>query len=156
MPKSALTVEEEAWNAYPYTKTRFTCPFVEKFSLEIETYYFPDNGNQENVFGLSGNDLRNRVVGMCPFTLICFVGYVPHIKFVFILFHSHHRLLQHIHSVLIVIIRRRHYFKKIFHFHDDFEFVESHSPKSNVDSQQSDWNGELASTQASPTLTHTR
>lgn len=63
MPKSALTVEEEAWNAYPYTKTRYTCPFVEKFSLEIETYYFPDNGNQENVFGLGGNDLRNRVVG---------------------------------------------------------------------------------------------
>lgn len=50
LPKSALTVEEEAWNAYPFTKTRYTCPFVEKFSLEIETYYFPDNGYQENVF----------------------------------------------------------------------------------------------------------
>ncbi|KAG5683657.1 hypothetical protein PVAND_012925 [Polypedilum vanderplanki] len=62
LPKSALTVEEEAWNAYPYTKTRYTCPFVEKFSLEIETYYFPDNGYQENVFGLSGSDLRNRIV----------------------------------------------------------------------------------------------
>lgn len=46
LPKSALTTEEEAWNAYPYTKTRFTCPFVEKFSLEIETYYFPDGGHQ--------------------------------------------------------------------------------------------------------------
>lgn len=63
LPKSALTVEEEAWNAYPYTKTRYTCPFVEKFSLEIETYYFPDDGHQENVFKLSGNDLRNRAVG---------------------------------------------------------------------------------------------
>jgi hypothetical protein len=62
LPKSALTVEEEAWNSYPYTKTRYTCPFVEKFSLEIETYYFPDNGYQENVFGLQGSDLRNRVV----------------------------------------------------------------------------------------------
>lgn len=62
LPKSALTVEEEAWNAYPYTKTRYTTPFVEKFSLEIETYYFPDNGYQENVFGLSGSDLRNRIV----------------------------------------------------------------------------------------------
>lgn len=30
LPSSALTVEEEAWNAYPYTKTRFKCPFVEK------------------------------------------------------------------------------------------------------------------------------
>lgn len=63
LPKSALSVEEEAWNAYPYTKTRYTCPFVEKFSLEIETKYFPDNGYQENVFQLSGSELRNRVVG---------------------------------------------------------------------------------------------
>ncbi|XP_049861390.1 protein retinal degeneration B isoform X3 [Schistocerca gregaria] len=64
LPKSALTVEEEAWNAYPYTKTRYTCPFVEKFFLEIETYYFPDNGHQENVFKLSGSDLRNRIVDL--------------------------------------------------------------------------------------------
>ncbi|XP_030386632.1 protein retinal degeneration B isoform X2 [Scaptodrosophila lebanonensis] len=62
LPKSALTVEEEAWNAYPYTRTRYTCPFVEKFSLDIETYYYPDNGYQDNVFQLSGSDLRNRVV----------------------------------------------------------------------------------------------
>lgn len=67
LPKSALTAEEEAWNAYPYTKTRYTCPFVEKFSIEIETYYYPDNGYQENVFNLDGSDLRNREVGMCSF-----------------------------------------------------------------------------------------
>lgn len=63
LPKTALMVEEEAWNAYPYTKTRYTCPFVEKFYLEIETYYYPDNGHQDNVFRLTGSDLRNRVVG---------------------------------------------------------------------------------------------
>lgn len=63
LPKSALITKEEAWNAYPYTKTRFTCPFVEKFYVEIETYYFPDNGHQENVFNLSGSDYRNRIVG---------------------------------------------------------------------------------------------
>ncbi|ODM97627.1 Protein retinal degeneration B [Orchesella cincta] len=62
LPKSALTVEEEAWNAYPYTKTRYTCPFVQRFSLEIETYYCADDGHQENVFTLSGSDKRNRVV----------------------------------------------------------------------------------------------
>ncbi|XP_076674034.1 retinal degeneration B isoform X4 [Andrena cerasifolii] len=62
LPRSALIVKEEAWNSYPYTKTRYTCPFVEKFSIEIETYYFPDNGYQENVFKLSGSDLRNRIV----------------------------------------------------------------------------------------------
>lgn len=81
MPKSALTVEEEAWNAYPYTKTRYTCPFVEKFSLEIETYYFPDNGNQENVFGLNGNDLRNRVVGMCQSPRFERIVYVTALNF---------------------------------------------------------------------------
>ena len=62
LPKSALTVSEEAWNAYPYTKTRYTCPFVEKFSLEIETYYYADNGHQENVFNLTGSDLKHRIV----------------------------------------------------------------------------------------------
>lgn len=59
LPKSALTVEEEAWNAYPYTKTRYTCPFIERFYLEIETKYFADAGEQENVFELSGAELRN-------------------------------------------------------------------------------------------------
>ncbi|XP_011135818.1 protein retinal degeneration B isoform X4 [Harpegnathos saltator] len=62
LPKSALIAKEEAWNAYPYTKTRYTCPFVEKLSVEVETYYFPDNGHQDNVFQLSGSDYRNRVV----------------------------------------------------------------------------------------------
>ncbi|KAF0748361.1 protein retinal degeneration B isoform X2 [Aphis craccivora] len=59
LPKSALSVEEEAWNAYPYTKTRYTCPFVEKFSLEIETYYYPDNGSHDNVFKMSQSEVRN-------------------------------------------------------------------------------------------------
>ncbi|XP_076344495.1 protein retinal degeneration B-like isoform X3 [Tachypleus tridentatus] len=62
LPKSALTVEEEAWNAYPYTKTRYTCPFVEKFYVEIETKYFNDAGHQENVFNLSSADARSRIV----------------------------------------------------------------------------------------------
>lgn len=63
LPKSALTVEEKAWNAYPYTKTRYTCPFVDKFYIEIETKYFNDDGRQENVFQLSGDDLDSRIVG---------------------------------------------------------------------------------------------
>ena len=63
IPKSALTVEEEAWNAYPYTKTRYKCPFVDKFTLEIETYYFDDSGDQENVFQLKDAELRDREIG---------------------------------------------------------------------------------------------
>jgi hypothetical protein len=56
-------VQEEAWNAYPYTKTIYTCPFIEKFSLEIETKYLNDGGDQENVFNLSSSELRNRTIG---------------------------------------------------------------------------------------------
>ncbi|XP_061554479.1 membrane-associated phosphatidylinositol transfer protein 2-like isoform X1 [Phycodurus eques] len=50
LPQAALRVEEESWNAYPYTRTRYTCPFVEKFSIDIETYYMPDTGDQSDVF----------------------------------------------------------------------------------------------------------
>ncbi|XP_058267340.1 membrane-associated phosphatidylinositol transfer protein 2 isoform X7 [Hemibagrus wyckioides] len=60
LPKAALRVEEESWNAYPFTRTRYTCPFVEKFSIDIETYYKPDTGNQNNVFNLSSAEKRLR------------------------------------------------------------------------------------------------
>uniref|UniRef100_A0A8C7CU83 Phosphatidylinositol transfer protein membrane associated 2 n=1 Tax=Oncorhynchus kisutch TaxID=8019 RepID=A0A8C7CU83_ONCKI len=58
LPKAALRVEEESWNAYPYTRTRYTCPFVEKFSIDIETYYKPDTGNQPDVFNMSPAEKR--------------------------------------------------------------------------------------------------
>ncbi|XP_036450529.1 membrane-associated phosphatidylinositol transfer protein 2-like isoform X2 [Colossoma macropomum] len=60
LPKAALRVEEESWNAYPYTRTRYTCPFVEKFSIDIETYYKPDTGTQNDVFNLSSAEKRQR------------------------------------------------------------------------------------------------
>lgn len=63
LPKSALQVDEEAWNAYPYTRTRYTCPFVSNFSLDIETRYYDDSGSRENVFELSGTELRDRIIG---------------------------------------------------------------------------------------------
>ncbi|KAM8760384.1 membrane-associated phosphatidylinositol transfer protein 2-like isoform 7-T9 [Acanthopagrus schlegelii] len=62
LPKAALRVEEESWNAYPYTRTRYTCPFVEKFSIDIETYYKPDTGNQADVFNLSAAEKRQRTI----------------------------------------------------------------------------------------------
>ncbi|XP_051765710.1 membrane-associated phosphatidylinositol transfer protein 2 isoform X4 [Ctenopharyngodon idella] len=60
LPKAALRVEEESWNAYPYTRTRYTCPFVEKFSIDIETYYRPDTGCQNDVFSMSSAEKRQR------------------------------------------------------------------------------------------------
>ncbi|XP_068559249.1 membrane-associated phosphatidylinositol transfer protein 2-like isoform X6 [Cebidichthys violaceus] len=62
LPKAALRVEEESWNAYPYTRTRYTCPFVEKFSIDIETYYKPDSGNQADVFNMSAAEKRQRTI----------------------------------------------------------------------------------------------
>ncbi|KAM6944764.1 membrane-associated phosphatidylinositol transfer protein 2-like isoform 3-T3 [Lycodopsis pacificus] len=62
LPKAALRVEEESWNAYPYTRTRYTCPFVEKFSIDIETYYKPDSGNQADVFNMSAVEKRQRTI----------------------------------------------------------------------------------------------
>ncbi|XP_075033739.1 membrane-associated phosphatidylinositol transfer protein 2 isoform X8 [Mixophyes fleayi] len=58
LPKAALRVEEESWNAYPYTRTRYTCPFVEKFSIDIETFYKSDCGEHANVFNLSPAEKR--------------------------------------------------------------------------------------------------
>ncbi|KAL5962415.1 Calpain-7 [Taenia solium] len=62
IPDAALRVEEEAWNAYPYTKTRYRVPFMEKFSLEIETKYLDDAGDSENVFDMSPAELNTRIV----------------------------------------------------------------------------------------------
>ncbi|KAG8456052.1 hypothetical protein GDO86_002015 [Hymenochirus boettgeri] len=58
LPKAALRVEEESWNAYPYTRTRYTCPFVEKFSIDIETFYKSDSGDLANVFNVSAAEKR--------------------------------------------------------------------------------------------------
>lgn len=71
LPKSAFIVEEKAWNAYPYTRTRYTCPFVEKFSLDIETVYREDCGDIENVFKLSNSELSERAVGTLTLFTIC-------------------------------------------------------------------------------------
>ncbi|NXH83320.1 PITM2 protein, partial [Edolisoma coerulescens] len=62
LPKAALRVEEESWNAYPYTRTRYTCPFVEKFSIDIETYYKTDPGDHNNVFNLSTAEKRQTIL----------------------------------------------------------------------------------------------
>ncbi|CAF1335849.1 unnamed protein product [Adineta steineri] len=62
LPASAMKIEEEAWNAYPYTKTRYRCPFIERFILEVETCYQADFGTQENIFNLKPQEIDQRVV----------------------------------------------------------------------------------------------
>ncbi|VDO69614.1 unnamed protein product [Schistosoma margrebowiei] len=63
LPSSALRVEEEAWNAYPYTRTIYKVPFVEKLVLDVETYFFDDAGEQDDVFNLSPDERKARIIG---------------------------------------------------------------------------------------------
>ncbi|CAF1375393.1 unnamed protein product [Adineta steineri] len=62
LPANAMKIEEEAWNAYPYTKTRYRCPFIDRFVIEVETCYQADFGTQENIFNLKPQEIDQRVV----------------------------------------------------------------------------------------------
>ncbi|GAM27132.1 hypothetical protein SAMD00019534_103070, partial [Acytostelium subglobosum LB1] len=63
VPQTALQVEEKAWNAFPYCKTQYACPFLgERFSLSIETRYVQDAGVQDNCLNLGPEDLSVREV----------------------------------------------------------------------------------------------
>ncbi|VDK74312.1 unnamed protein product, partial [Onchocerca ochengi] len=80
LPTNALEAHEEAWNAFPYTKTRYSSPFLDRFNIEVETKYYNDAGNQENVFELTGDELKNRVVDVMDFVndaLSSSYDYVP-------------------------------------------------------------------------------
>jgi len=62
-PTTALQVEEKAWNAYPYCKTVYSCPFLgDRFHITIITKYISDSGDSENVFGLTPQQLKERTV----------------------------------------------------------------------------------------------
>ncbi|XP_058255280.1 cytoplasmic phosphatidylinositol transfer protein 1b [Hemibagrus wyckioides] len=43
-------VTEKAWNFYPYTITEYTCSFLPKLSIKIETHFENNNGSNDNVF----------------------------------------------------------------------------------------------------------
>ncbi|XP_043936343.1 cytoplasmic phosphatidylinositol transfer protein 1-like isoform X2 [Protopterus annectens] len=42
---------ERAWNSYPFTLTEYTCSFLPKFHIRIETKFENNNGNNQHVFG---------------------------------------------------------------------------------------------------------
>jgi len=63
MPSTALQVDEKAWNAFPYCKTVYSCPFLgDRFSIAVETRYLPDNGGTENALKLTEEQLKTREV----------------------------------------------------------------------------------------------
>ena len=42
-------ITEKAWNYYPFTITEYTCSFVPRFAIHIQTKYLNDKGTTENV-----------------------------------------------------------------------------------------------------------
>jgi len=67
LPKSLSTIREEAWNAYPYSKNLICTPFMDRFSIEIESKYLYGGTKKENVFELGENELSERVVDIIDF-----------------------------------------------------------------------------------------
>ncbi|KAF2074562.1 hypothetical protein CYY_004144 [Polysphondylium violaceum] len=63
LPASALVVEEKAWNAYPYCKTVYSCPFFgEKLTLSIESIHKAGRGEEDNALNCNKETLDKRVV----------------------------------------------------------------------------------------------
>jgi hypothetical protein len=61
-PKSALSFEEESWNSYPYTRTKYKHRLFKSFNIDIESKYLPDLGQTENAFNLSKTELAMRTI----------------------------------------------------------------------------------------------
>jgi|ERR1712010_105595 len=63
-PGNALKLEETAWNAFPWCRTELAYPMMgERFTYRIESNHFDnDRGEQENVFNLPKDQLKNRQV----------------------------------------------------------------------------------------------
>ncbi|CAI0545398.1 unnamed protein product [Linum tenue] len=58
----SLIMQEEAWNSYPRCKTVIKCPYFSKFCLTVDTIHKADNGDSENVHGLTKEQLAAREV----------------------------------------------------------------------------------------------
>ncbi|KAL3274254.1 hypothetical protein HHI36_015664 [Cryptolaemus montrouzieri] len=55
-------VTEKAWNYYPYTITEYTCSFVPKFHIYIQSKYENNNGCSDNCLELTREKLAERIV----------------------------------------------------------------------------------------------
>ncbi|XP_023585073.1 cytoplasmic phosphatidylinositol transfer protein 1 isoform X2 [Trichechus manatus latirostris] len=54
-------VTEKAWNYYPYTITEYTCSFLPKFSIHIETKYEDNKGSNNSIFDSEAKDQEREV-----------------------------------------------------------------------------------------------
>ncbi|KAL0208677.1 hypothetical protein P9112_011264 [Eukaryota sp. TZLM1-RC] len=65
IPKSAMKLEEKAWNAYPYCRTIYVNGFLgDRFSLEVETLHVDDRGDNPNALNISEQELSSRQVDL--------------------------------------------------------------------------------------------
>ncbi|XP_063624821.1 cytoplasmic phosphatidylinositol transfer protein 1 [Cydia splendana] len=62
MTPKIFYITEKAWNYYPFTITEYTCSFIPKFSISIQTRYEDNNGTTENCLGLTDEELGSREV----------------------------------------------------------------------------------------------
>ncbi|KYQ92651.1 phosphatidylinositol transfer protein 2 [Tieghemostelium lacteum] len=63
LPASALQVHEKAWNAFPYCKTEYSCPFFgDKLVLSLESMHKEGKGEIENALSCDADTLKNRTV----------------------------------------------------------------------------------------------
>ncbi|XP_075218185.1 cytoplasmic phosphatidylinositol transfer protein 1 [Lycorma delicatula] len=61
LPK-VFYLTEKAWNYYPFTITEYTCSFLPKLCISIQTKFESNNGSTENCLGLTPEELSNRIV----------------------------------------------------------------------------------------------
>ncbi|ENN77950.1 hypothetical protein HUJ04_007818 [Dendroctonus ponderosae] len=55
-------VTEKAWNYYPFTITDYTCSFIPRFHISIQTKYENNSGTTENCLNLTPDQLADRLV----------------------------------------------------------------------------------------------
>jgi len=68
LPDTAMRLEEECWDCYPYVKTRISSPFLgERFFLQLETIFLQDAGTSENAHNLPAEHLKKRTVEVLDF-----------------------------------------------------------------------------------------
>ncbi|KAL0212706.1 hypothetical protein RCL1_006332 [Eukaryota sp. TZLM3-RCL] len=63
IPKSAMLLEEKAWNAYPYCRTVYSNGYLgDRFYLEVETMHLDDRGDTPNALTVGEEELKSRTV----------------------------------------------------------------------------------------------
>lgn len=55
-------ITEKAWNHYPYTITEYTCSFLPRFSINIESRYEDNAGSSSNCLSLTAEELELREI----------------------------------------------------------------------------------------------